>query len=468
MVETDTIVAIATPLGWGGLGVVRVSGTRALSIVQSLFVCSRGCICRRLEEAASHTLHHGFLQGSEGPIDEVVVGLFRAPHSYTGEDVLEISCHGGPFLLQEIVELCLSRGGRMAEPGEFTKRAYLNGKMDLTQAEAVADLIGCRSKAARRLALSQLRGGLSSALLPLKRVLTELLASVEANMDFVEEDIPAMPRQDLISQLSFLIQETGDLILRSRSGRLMHEGARLALVGKPNAGKSSLFNQLVNFNRAIVTAIPGTTRDTLEEGIEVNGYGIVLIDTAGWRLTEDPIETEGISRTKAALESADGALFVMDCSRALGPEDETIAECIGQKPVLAVLNKADLAPVFTDHEALSLLSRVKEKVPALAVSSKTGQGMRELKLLLPQIFCDPHGEAQETLSSANARHLSILGRFQEALEACHAAAVGSLSIQEECIALELKKALEILGEITGENAQEEVLNAIFSKFCIGK
>ena len=459
--EGETIAAIATPLGTGGLGVIRLSGPASLSVVQSLFRPSSG---RPLDQAPSHTLHHGFLHHGPVVLDEVVVGVFRRPRSYTGEDVVEVSCHGGPIVLKKVLAACLEAGARLAGPGEFTKRAYLNGRLDLAQAEAVADLISSRSEAARRLALEQLEGGLSRALSPFKETLTDLLAALEANLDFVEEDIPPLARTELLARLSALIRSLDDFIARARGGRRLREGARLVLVGKPNAGKSSLFNRLVNFDRSIVTEIPGTTRDTLEESIEIGGVGVVLIDTAGWRSTNDPVEEIGVSRTEAALEAADGVLFVADSSRGLEEEDRRLALKVRQKPAVAVLNKSDLPRRLEASEVVSLLSG---SAPAVPASSKTGEGLPELKSLLSRVFFDRgSSEAPETAASANARHLELFSQAREALSKAHQAASEGLS--EECVSLELKRSLSFLGEVTGGDVQEEVLDRIFSKFCIGK
>jgi len=466
--DSDTVVAIATPLGQGGLGVVRLSGPRALPIVQSLFRSSQGR-STALASASSHTLHHGFLHDGRDILDEVVVGIFKAPRSYTGEDVVEISCHGGPIILKAVLEACRTAGARLAGPGDFTKRAYLNGKMDLSQAEAVADLISSRSEAARRLALEQLNGGFSRALKPLREALTELLANLEANLDFVEEDIPPVPRKELLERLTTLLESFDDFIARVSEGRLLRAGARLAIVGKPNAGKSSLFNRLVNFERSIVTSVPGTTRDTLEEAVEIGGFGLVLIDTAGWRETSDPVEELGVSRTEAALEAADGVLFVADSSRDLEEEDRRLARRVGPKPAVAVLNKADLPRRLRESEVVTLLKDEARRgsVPAIATSSVTGEGLSELKSLLPKVFFGPsQPEVSETQALANARHFELLSGAREALWAARQAALAGLS--EECVSLELKRSFAALGEITGENVQEEILDRIFSKFCVGK
>jgi tRNA modification GTPase len=467
--DIDTVVAIATPLGAGGLGVVRLSGPRALSIVQSLFRSSQGRSGPALEAMISHTLHHGFLHDGRGILDEVVVGIFRAPRSYTGEDVVEISCHGGPVILKAALEACRIAGAALAGPGEFTKRAYLNGKMDLSQAEAVADLISSRSEAARRIALEQLNGGFSRTLKPLKEALTELLAGLEANLDFVEEDIPPVPRAELLEKLSALMESFDGFIMQVRSGRLLRDGARLVIVGKPNAGKSSLFNRLVNFERSIVTSVPGTTRDTLEETIEINGFGLVLIDTAGWREASDPVEGLGVSRTEAALAAADGVLFVADSSRGLEEEDRRLARRIGNSPTVAVLNKSDLPRRLEHGEVVSLLRGEARRgsVPSVATSSATGEGLSELKALLPRVFFgEGRPGALETPALANARHMELLAGAREALESARLAASGGLS--EECVSLELKRSFTALAGITGENVQEEILDVIFSKFCIGK
>jgi tRNA modification GTPase len=384
--------------------------------------------------------------------------------------VVEISCHGGPAILRSVLEACLAAGARPAGPGEFTKRAYLNGKMDLAQAEAVADLIACRSDAARRLALEQLNGGLARTLEPFKKALADLRSSLEANLDFAEEGIPPLPRTELLEKLSTLLESFDNFMTRARAGRLLREGTRVAIVGKPNAGKSSLFNRLVNFDRSIVTEVPGTTRDTLEETVEIEGVGVVFIDTAGWRAPADHVEEIGVSRAAAALETADGILFVADSSRALEEEDRQLALRIGQKPVVAILNKADLPRRIGMDEVSSLLRSParRDPVPALELSSKTGEGLPELKSLLPQVFFGRGGrEAPEMAALANERHLELFGEARSALGRAWAAASGE-DFSEECVSLELREAHNWLGEIEGEDVQEEVLDKIFSKFCIGK
>jgi tRNA modification GTPase len=336
--------------------------------------------------------------------------------------------------------------------------------MDLAQAEAVADLISSRSEAARRLALEQLKGGLSRALSPFKETLTDLVAALEANLDFAEEDIPPLPRAELLTKLSALAESFDGFIAQARRGRLLRDGARLVLVGKPNAGKSSLFNRLVDFDRSIVTEVPGTTRDTLEEAVEIDGFGLVLIDTAGWRSAADPVEEIGVARTEAALEAADGVLFVADSSRGLEEEDRRLALKVGQKPAVAVLNKSDLPRRLETAEVLSLLPG---PAPAVPTSTKTGEGLTELKVLLSRVFFDRgRAEAPETTASANARHIELFCAAQAALAKARQAASEGLS--EECVSLELKRSLSFLGDVTGGDVQEDVLNRIFSTFCIGK
>ncbi|MCG3205143.1 MAG: tRNA modification GTPase MnmE [Elusimicrobia bacterium] len=440
----DTIVAIVTPLGEGGLGVVRLSGSQAFSIGDRLFQSKK-----KISEAPSHTLHHGWIAG----VDEVIASVFRSPHSYTGEDVLEFSCHGSPVILKEVVKLCESSGARMAQPGEFTERAFLNGKMDLAQAEAVAQLIHSVSTKARAVATEQLKGQLSHRIKKIRSPLIDLLAHVEANLDFSEEGLPLIDQHKMKSSLTSVLQDLGDLLSTSVKGRWFREGLRVALAGKPNVGKSSLFNALLAQDRAIVTSVPGTTRDTLEEKMEWEGFPIVLVDTAGLRSTTDEVESLGTARAEQAHAHADILLLVLDASQPLTREDQDLLARLKDRNTVVVLNKADCGLQVQWPEGV-------------VVSAKNGQGLSQLKLAVLHKVQGSSKESESTLVITNLRHAKHLekakGHLLQAMKAV------DQKESEEAMALDIRAALQELGQITGEEITEDVLSAIFRQFCIGK
>ena len=341
--DTNTIAAIATPMGEGGLGVIRLSGPNAIDLIETIFSARKP----NLREAKSHTLHHGWVHDGKTKIDEVVVGLFRAPHSYTGEDVVEVSCHGSPPVLKRILRLLQSKGAQLAEPGEFTKRAYLNEKMDLSQAEAVAELISAKSEKTRAMATAQLTGALSTQIKRVRDILIPLLAQMEANLDFVEEDIPALSKENMNGRLKEAIRVLDQLLSTRLTGRAFRDGLRVTFVGKPNVGKSSLFNSLLAMDRAIVTNTPGTTRDVLEEPLQWNGLPMVLTDTAGLGPTDNAIEKMGTQRALQTQKISDLLLFVVDSSQPFTAEDDQILQHIMKKPHLVVLNKKDFVRTAT-------------------------------------------------------------------------------------------------------------------------
>ncbi|MBL0058811.1 MAG: tRNA uridine-5-carboxymethylaminomethyl(34) synthesis GTPase MnmE [Elusimicrobia bacterium] len=457
----DTIVAIATPLGAGGLGVVRLSGSASLRLAQGLF---RGAT--PLDQAPSHTLHHGLLRYGEEILDEAVAGIFRAPRSYTGEDVVEFSCHGGTHILHRVLESCLREGARLADPGEFTRRAYLNGKMDLAQSEAVADLIAAHTDAQRRLALETLRGGLSHRLRPTREKCLGLLAHLEANLDFVEDEVPGLSRKDLGTSLESLETEMAALMGPPGQGRLWREGIRVAIVGRPNTGKSSLFNALLDRNRAIVADAPGTTRDTLEESLVWNGLPVTLVDTAGLRDTDDAVEREGAERARQSLEGADLALLVVEAGSDPRPEDRTAAREAGARPTVLVLNKSDLAaPATAPQREIRWKTELGLfKSPAVHVSARTGEGLQGLRREALGLAGNGE-EPKEPGMVLNARQEQ---RLREVLEALTRARAACGDAPEETLAMELRLALTGLDAVTGQGAPEEVLDAIFSRFCVGK
>jgi tRNA modification GTPase len=455
MISTDdTIVAIATPLGAGGLGVVRMSGPGALGIAARVFSGAD------LTGVPSHTLHHGWVLSGVRSLDETVAAVFRAPRSYTGEDVVEFSCHGSSAVLTDLVALLQAGGARAARPGEFTERAFLNGKIDLVQAEAVADLINARSSAARQAAADQLRGALSAQLRSLRDGLLNLVAHLEANLDFVEEDIPGLARDSMRDDLTALERRAAALVASAARGRLLRSGVAVALVGRPNVGKSSLFNALLGHDRAIVTPVPGTTRDTLEEGVAWEGTPVDLTDTAGLRQTSDPVEALGTERSRRAEAAAEVVLAVVDASAPLTSDDLSLLSRLRERKAVAVLNKSDLG---IDPSARAAVA---DFVTAIETSAATGAGLDALRAAA---LAAAHGGAPETESAAvvtNVRHAELLERARAKMAAGLDALAAGRS--EEAVAIDLGDALEALGAITGEALTEDILSAIFRRFCVGK
>lgn len=455
----DTIAAIATPLGEGAIGVIRLSGPRALPILQTIFQPLRSV---DLTFAPPPSCHVGkIIAGST--IDHVVVTVFRAPHSYTGDDVIEISAHGSVQGLQQILQLCLRQGARLAAPGEFTQRAFLNGKMDLTQAEAVADLIRAKTAKAQTAAMAQLEGHLARQIRVLRDQLVPLLAHVEVGLDHADEDHEFLRHDQLLAACHRVSAEVDRLLASAHVGKILREGLRVALVGRPNVGKSSLLNALLKEERAIVTPIAGTTRDTLEETVDWEGLPVVLIDTAGVReASNDPVERLGIERTRQALQQADLVLCLFDRSVPLTSEDHAVLkECLS-KPRFWVLNKVDLPASWTEAE----FHRLNGQAPTIPVSSKTGEGLASLIQQVKTLALQEKASLGDAAWGINARHHQALERVQQALTEASRAAQGKA--YDECVALELKTAMNALGEIVGEISTDDLLEQIFSTFCIGK
>lgn len=451
----DTIVALATPPGVGAIGVIRLSGSSALSIADRLF------LSKKLSDQASHTLHVGLLTYQAHTLDEVVVSLYKNPRSYTGEDVVEFSCHGSPYVLQEIVAACMAEGARLARPGEFTQRAFLKGKLDLTQAEAVADIIAASTRAAQRTALQGLKGGFSEALSALREKLLQFSALLELELDFSQEDVEFAERDQLRSLLEQLERSTATLLHSFQLGNAIRNGVSVAIIGKPNAGKSTLLNSLLNENRALVSDIPGTTRDTIEEVLNIEGILFRLIDTAGLREhTDDRIESAGMERSLQKMRSADLVLYVFDVT---APAEEVIAW--QQRAVaeglryLLVANKSDLA------EGAPLLSKHPDLNKALLIAAKTQQGLKDLTDAMVAKVLTGRLDTEHTIVT-NVRHFQALQEVHQALLDAQKGLANALP--GDLLALELRRCLHYLGEITGEITNEDQLDYIFSKFCIGK
>jgi len=443
-VYDDTIVAVATAAGEAGIGVVRLSGRDSLLIGRRLFRPT-GKSCRY----DSHHLYHGHILDGDDVVDEVLLAYMKAPRSYTAEDVVEIHGHGGPMPLERILHLAIGHGARLANPGEFTLRAFVNGRLDLTQAEAVADVIHARSDASLRLAVNQLSGRLSRAVDETRRKVLGVLAQLEANIDFSEDDVPPVAAAKLLAELAPAHDDLCLLLRAADEGILYRRGARVAIVGRPNAGKSSLLNALLRTNRAIVTPIAGTTRDTIEEGINVRGLPMVLVDTAGITDTADPIEAMGVGRSRQAIEEADLVLFVYDAAAGWTALDAELLP--SNKRLLLVANKRDLLSEPANEQALF-------------VSALTGEGLRELEAELHRLLV-PSSSTDDILVN-NLRHKTLLEEAEEHLRD----AMASVEQQRpaDFVSIDLRAGLSALGTITGAEVSESLLDEIFSRFCIGK
>ncbi len=453
----DTIAAIATSIGQSGVGIVKISGPEAYPIAQSLFRSARG-----LTELQPYRLHYGHIidPATDQPVDEALVAFMPQPRTYTRQDIVEIQAHGGIVPLRRILQLSLSLGARLAEPGEMTLRAFLNGRLDLAQAEAVLDVIEAKTEAALRVANEQLSGSLSAQVSQVRAALLDTLAFLEASIDFVEDEIPP---QDVVSPLSEVVARLEKLLQSADYGLIYRQGVRAAIVGRPNVGKSSLLNALLRGNRAIVTSIPGTTRDTLEETVNMGGIPLVLVDTAGIRAeVADEVERIGVERSRAALARADVALMVIDGSSALEESDRQIAALVGQKPGLLIINKNDLAPQTTPDLLIDFLPGA----PRVAISALNQAGIDQLEQALVELILGGQVTTADTPLVSNPRHKALL---QQALAHTQAAiAAQQAGLSADLVSIDVRAAVETLGEITGETVTEDLLETIFSKFCIGK
>jgi tRNA modification GTPase len=466
----DTVVAIATPAGRGGIGVVRLAGPEAVSIAQPMLRLThtlepgRAVFGELVEPEAKNyvqaaAIHPAELDGASGArIDEVVVTYFQKPHSYTTDDIVEISAHGSPVVLRHIVELALARGARLAEPGEFTMRAFLNGRIDLTQAEAVRDLIESQTLFQAKVAAQQLEGALSKRLQPMKQKLVELIALLEAGIDFAEDDISVLPPDQILKHIAEVQVPLAELAGSFAFGKIVHEGLTLAIVGRPNVGKSSLFNCLVERERAIVTATPGTTRDLVSETVALGGIPVKLVDTAGIRRALDEAESIGIRKSMEALADADVVLFVLDASEPLGDEDRELLMHVEGRTAIAVHNKADLDG--------SELSNFNSRLPVIRTSAVTGLGIPELRSEILRHIAGDNIPQAESGFLTNVRHQARVSDAMNGLEAA-IEAVGN-QVPHEMLLLDLYSALRPLDEITGTTTTDDILNLIFSTFCIGK
>jgi tRNA modification GTPase len=451
----DTIVALSTPPGRSGIGVIRLSGERSLDYVRSLLDDahfspeSHRVALRKIFDPQTHEL-----------LDRALITYFKAPHSFTGEDIAELSCHGSPVLLLHIVDALLALGARAADAGEFTLRALTNQRLNLSQAEAVRDLIDAQTQAAVRQAARQLGGELSTRLQPTKDALLEIIVPLESSLEFVEDDLPQLALERIGLQLTNLIQSLDVLAASFRAGRLLKDGLKVALVGRPNVGKSSVFNKLLSSDRAIVTEIPGTTRDSLSELLNIDGVPVLLTDTAGMREANDPVEYLGIERTRRAIADADLVLFVIDGSQSLLEDDKTIFRDIAESKYLIVLNKSDLGS-FNNL----ICAGIGDNSKRVVVSAMTGAGLDALRAAIMELFETGSATGSGFLIT-NARHFDLLCRAADALRSSKSLVLRGAS--EDLILVGLYESLRYLGEITGETTSEDVLSQIFATFCIGK
>ncbi len=449
----DTIAALATPPGSSGIGIVRLSGPDSLRIATQIFRPAKGT-----SDFPSHTLRYGFIYSGESDIDEALLSVMRAPNSFTREDVVEINCHGGGLPLRKTLDLCLLAGARMAEPGEFTKRAFLNGRIDLAQAEAVIDVIKSRSDAALMAATAQLEGTISRQINSWRDQLLGLLAQVEAELDFPEEDLETDNLSEIKNRLRTIASQISRLAASFEEGRLLREGIKVVLSGRPNVGKSSLLNCLLKQERAIVTSIPGTTRDTIEESYQLAGFPLRLIDTAGITSTEDVIEQEGIKRSQTSLRQADLILFVLDSSQPLQPDDYNLIKMLDITKTVVVTNKLDLPCKVGLEEIKANLPDVE----VVGISAKHSRGIEELEEHIVKLLHHGRDITQQELLLTNIRHRDALLRAGAGLNRAKE------TFLPELMATDIKDAMDCLGEIIGSATTEDLLEEIFSNFCIGK
>jgi tRNA modification GTPase len=451
----DTIVAIATPPGVGAIGVIRLSGKDAIDIINQLFPS------KNLTVQVTHSLHVGLIKEDDTVIDEVVISLFKNPKSYTGENVVEISCHGSPYVQQQVVQACIRKGARMARPGEFTQRAFLNGKLDLTQAEAVADLIASNTAASQQTALHNIRGGFSTVLINLREELIQFSALIELELDFSQEDVEFADRKKFYALIENANSTTTNLLQSFQLGNVIKNGVSVAIVGKPNAGKSTLLNTLLNENRAIVSEIAGTTRDTIEEVINIDGILFRLIDTAGIREdSKDIIELIGIEKSREKIQQSDEVIYIFDVNTETFGELEAALALIKEKNknYLLIGNKADVLGINTAAEKYA-------GIEALYISAKEQQGIDLLKQKLVDKIIKGNLNTENTIVT-NARHYEALQQVQQSLNEIKNGLDNN--IPGDLLALDIRRCLHYISEITGDITNETVLDLIFSQFCIGK
>lgn len=458
--QEETISAVCTALGEGAIGIIRISGEKALAVGEQIFKAASG---KKLAAYAPNTLVYGHVLDTDGSVvDEVMAVYMKAPHSYTAEDVVEIQCHGGVRSLQKILTLSYAAGARPAEPGEFTKRAFLNGRIDLVQAEAVMDIIKSRSDAALKVAVRQQEGQLSKQVRGLRRELLDVIVNLEAVIDYPEDDIEEITFGNVLTEVNKTVGGVKKLLENAHTGKILREGLKVAIIGKPNVGKSSFLNFLLKEDRAIVSEFAGTTRDVIEEQFLLGGVPLVLADTAGIRDTEDYVERIGVEKSRRILSEAELAIVVLDGSQPLADEDREILELVNGRRYVIIINKSDLGSADVKADLPGEFTAA----PVIELSAKTGEGFEAFTEWLQKFVYGNDRHLGDGIYVQNARHEHLL---QNALASMNdALAAAEAHLPYDCIMIDLRNAAEYLGEITGDAVRDEIINEIFSKFCIGK
>jgi tRNA modification GTPase len=460
MMEFDTIAAISTPMGEGAIAIVRLSGPDAVAVADRVYKGTN-----RLTEVPTHTIHYGKLVDHEADrvVDEVMVSVMRAPKTFTREDVIELNCHGGVVAVNRVLELILAQPEvRLAEPGEFTKRAFLNGRIDLSQAEAVMDLIRAKTDRAMHVAVSQIEGRLSKLVQDLRQQLLQTIAAIEVNIDYPEYDAEEMTQQIVERDAGAVRAILAELLTTARQGKILREGLSTAIIGRPNVGKSSLLNTLVQEAKAIVTDIAGTTRDTIEEYVNVRGVPLKLIDTAGIRETEDIVERMGVEKSRQALKTADLILLVLNGNDVLTDEDVLLFEAIKGMNAIIIVNKSDLAQQID----LVRVTELADGRPIVTTSLLEEAGVNDLEAAIASLFFEQGVESQDMTYVSNARHIQLIKRASQMIEDALGAAEAAMPI--DMVQIDLRRAWDTLGEINGDTAQDSLLDQLFSQFCLGK
>ncbi len=457
--QQDTIAAIATPPGEAGIAVIRISGPEAIAVADRVYQGKN-----RLKDVDSHTIHYGYIVDptSGERLDEVLVTVMKAPRTYTREDVVEVNCHGGLVVVKRVLQALLNHGARLAEPGEFTKRAFLNGRLDLSQAEAVMDLIRSKTDRARQIALRQVEGRLSKRIGELRQILIETLAHIEVTIDYPEHDVEEVTQALLREKCKQVQAGIDELLKYAEEGKILREGVKTAIIGLPNVGKSSLLNALVRENRAIVTDIPGTTRDVIEEYVNIRGIPLQLIDTAGIRQTEDEVERIGVERSRQALAEADLILFVLNQAEPLRDDEVALLEQVKEMNVILVINKADLEPVLDIDE----VRKRYPQLPLVHISVKEERGLDQLEEQIVEQVFSGQMDGDDLTYVSNSRHIALLHEARQALEDALKAIEAGWPV--DMVQIDIQRAWERLGEIVGDTVSETLIDQLFAQFCLGK